>query len=607
MLHLSSSSFDRPLDISHAAFSFVFFNFLRRILLGSSKKCSSRLHIRQVLFSESVFLVFFNLMESNRLLKFVAVTFLLHTFLLREFVEADSPHLFFDWTVSYSQLAPLGVIMINDQFPGPMLNTTTNDVINVNIHNNLTEPFLITWNGVQQRRDSWQDGVQGTNCPIPPGQNWTYRFQMKDQIGSFHYFPSLLFQKAAGGYGAIRVNNREVIPVPFPRPLEEFDILIGDWYNADYKEMRSSLDHGNPLSQPDGILINGLGPSQANFEFQPGATYRLRISNTGLKTSLNFRIQDHLMLLVETEGSYTLKQYYQSLDIHVGQSYSVLITAKQMAVNMSYYMVATSRFIVPQLAGVAIVRYNGSHGDPIGPPSPGPYPFDYRYSIEQARSIRWDLGVGAARPNPQGSFHYGLINVSRTIILQNGIAIINKHQRYTVNDISFVHRDTPLKLADYFQLGDVFMPDTIPDTPDGRFPALGTSVIDARYHDFIHVVFQNPQPALQTWHIDGYNFFVVGMGVGNWDESKQLTYNMLDAISRSTIQVYPKSWTAIMLELDNQGMWNVRSQDAERWYLGQELYMRVKSIGQDNPSAVPSRDEVPPPANVIKCGRAGSL
>ena len=34
--------------------------------------------------------------------------------------------------------------------------------------------------------------------------------------------------------------------------------------------LRASLDVGNGLSIPDGILINGLGPNQATFEFQPG-------------------------------------------------------------------------------------------------------------------------------------------------------------------------------------------------------------------------------------------------------------------------------------------------------------------------------------------------
>lgn len=90
-------------------------------------------------------------------------------------------------------------------------------------------------NGIQQRLNSWQDGVSGTNCPIEPGTNWTYVFQAKDQIGTFTYFPSLNFQKAAGGYGPIRVNNRNVILVPFPKPEAEFDLLIGDWMEDSYQ------------------------------------------------------------------------------------------------------------------------------------------------------------------------------------------------------------------------------------------------------------------------------------------------------------------------------------------------------------------------------------
>lgn len=89
-------------------------------------------------------------------------------------------------------------------------------------------------NGIQQRRNSWQDGVLGTNCPIPPRWNWTYQFQLKDQIGSFFYFPSLNFQRAVGGYGGIVLHNRPVIPVPFDKPDGDITLLIGDWYNRNH-------------------------------------------------------------------------------------------------------------------------------------------------------------------------------------------------------------------------------------------------------------------------------------------------------------------------------------------------------------------------------------
>lgn len=90
-------------------------------------------------------------------------------------------------------------------------------------------------NGLQQRKNSFQDGVYGTTCPIPPGKNFTYTMQVKDQIGSFFYFPSLQFHKAAGGFGGIRILSRPKIPVPFPEPAGDFTILIGDWYKTDHK------------------------------------------------------------------------------------------------------------------------------------------------------------------------------------------------------------------------------------------------------------------------------------------------------------------------------------------------------------------------------------
>jgi hypothetical protein len=49
---------------------------------------------------------------------------------------------------------------------------------------------------MQHRKNSWVDGMAGTQCPILPGTNFTYKWQLKDQIGSFFYFPSLGMQRA---------------------------------------------------------------------------------------------------------------------------------------------------------------------------------------------------------------------------------------------------------------------------------------------------------------------------------------------------------------------------------------------------------------------------
>ena len=39
--------------------------------------------------------------------------------------------------------------------------------------------------------------------------------------------------------------------------------------------------------------------------------------------------------------------------------------------------------------------------------------------------------------------------------------------------------------------------------------------------------------------------------------------------------MFPGAWTAVMLSLDSPGFWNVRTENLDTWYLGQETYIRV--------------------------------
>ncbi|KAK8504233.1 hypothetical protein V6N12_044778 [Hibiscus sabdariffa] len=464
-------------------------------------------------------------------------------------VKAESPYRFFNWNITYGDIFPLGFrqqgILINGQFPGPDIYSVTNDNLVINVHNNLDEPFLLSWNGVQHRRNSYLDGVYGTTCPIPPGKNFTYNLQVKDQIGSFFYFPSLALHKAAGGFGGIRIL-----------------ILIGDWFKYDHRILKAVLDGGHKLPSPDGILINGRGPGGASFTVEQGKTYRFRISNVGLQNSLNFGIQGHKMKLVEVEGTHTIQTIYESLDVHVGQSYSVLVTMDQAA--QDFYIAVSSRFTDKILTTTATLHYSNSNKAVSGPITVGPTD-QIDWSLNQARSIRTNLTSSGPRPNPQGSYHYA---------------------------------DTPLKLADYFKIGGVFRVGSISDNPIDLNTYLDTSVMGADYRDFLEVVFENHEDILQSWHVNGYAFWVVGMNAGLWTPNSREEYNLRDAVSRSTTQVYPRSWTAIYMALDNVGMWNVRSENWSRQYLGQQFYLRVYTPVNS------TRDELPIPKNALLCGRA---
>ncbi|XP_057473786.1 monocopper oxidase-like protein SKU5 isoform X2 [Actinidia eriantha] len=441
---------------------------------------------------------------------------------------------------SYITASPLGspqeVIAVNGQFPGPTLNATTNHRVIVHVNNKLDENLLITWPGVQMRRASWQDGVLGTNCPIPPNSSWTYQFQVKDQIGSFFYFPSLHFQRAAGGFGSFTISNLSTVPVPFNIPDGDIEILIGDWYTRNHKALRKALDAGDDLGMPDGVLINGKGPYRYDTELvpdgigfetikvEPGKTYRIRVHNVGVSTCLNFRIQNHNLLLAETEGFYTIQKNYTNLDIHVGQSYSFLVTMDQNA-SSNYYIVASARFVNQSLwqrvTGVAILQYS-TQGIATGPlPDPPNDVYDKSFVVNQAMSI--------------------------------------------------------------------------------RPPRMDKSAINATYKHFIEIILQNNDSVVQSFHMDGYSFFIVGMGYGEWTNSSRTSYNLVDAIFRCTTQVFPGGWTAIRVSLDNAGVWNLRAENLDRWYLGQETYMRIVNPQEKNTT------ELPAPDNVLYCGALANL
>lgn len=437
--------------------------------------------------------------------------------LLAAAVRGEDPYVYYTWNVTYGTISPLGVpqqgILINGQFPGPEINCTSNNNIVVNVFNNLDEPFLLTWHGIQHRKNSWQEGTLGTSCPIAPGTNYTYHFQVKDQIGSFFYYPTTGLQRAAGGFGGLRIFSRLLIPVPYADPEDEYWVLMGDWYSKSHTILKKFLDSGRSIGRPNGVLINGKtakgdGSDEPLYTMKPGKTYKYRICNVGLKDSLNLRIQGHPMKLVEMEGSHVVQNTYDSLDVHVGQCFTVLITADKDPKD--YYMVASTRLTRYTLTGKAIIRYTNG----VGPASPElpPSPVGWAWSLNQFRSFRWNLTASAARPNPQGSYHYGQINITRTIKLANSASKVQGLRRYAINGVSHIDGETPLKLAEYYGVADkVFNYNTISDEPPVDLKSIikAPNVINATFRTYIEIVFENHGKTIQSYNLDGYSFFAV--------------------------------------------------------------------------------------------------
>ncbi|TYI12829.1 hypothetical protein ES332_A08G015800v1 [Gossypium tomentosum] len=364
----------------------------------------------------------------------------------------------------------------------------------------------------------------------------TYHFQVKDQIGSYMNYPVTIMHKASGGSGGLRVNSHLLIPVPSPDPADDYTLLVGDFFNKGHKSLKKILDSGLNLGRCDGVHLNGKvakgdGKDEPLFTMEAGKTYKYRICNVGLKTAINFRFENHQMKLVEMEGSHTMQNEYKSLDVHVGQCFAVPVKADQDPED--YYVVASTRFTRRQVTATGIIRYKKGKG-PASSELPPP-PVGWAWSLNQFRTFRWNLTARAAIPNPQGSYKYGAINITRTIKLANTASEVDGKFRYALNGVLHDNEfKTPLKLAEYFNIAKKeFEYDTIPDNPPEKTETIQVKPIvpNITHRHFVEIIFENQETAIQSYHLSGYSFLAVAIETGTWSPEKRKNYNLLDARS----------------------------------------------------------------------------
>lgn len=121
------------------------------------------------------------------------------------------------------------------------------------------------------------------------------------------------------------------------------------------------------------------------------------------------------------------------------------------------------------------------------------------------------MTTGAARPNPQGTFNVTNVFLNQTFILHGSSAEINGVPRYVVNNVSYLTIDTPLKLADYLVNGSgIYQLDAFPVQSINLEAVYGISVVSGIHKGWIEIVFVNDLEVMDSWHFDGFGFFVVG-------------------------------------------------------------------------------------------------
>lgn len=121
------------------------------------------------------------------------------------------------------------------------------------------------------------------------------------------------------------------------------------------------------------------------------------------------------------------------------------------------------------------------------------------------------MTTGAARPNPQGAFNVSNVTLSQTFILRASTAKIDSFPLYTVNNVSYLTPNTPLKLADHFgNSSGVYELNEFPTYSSNNNSVKGTFVASGYHKGWIEIVFKNDLKVMDSWHLDGFSFYVVG-------------------------------------------------------------------------------------------------
>ncbi|KAL8649405.1 MAG: hypothetical protein Q9210_004422 [Variospora velana] len=184
-------------------------------------------------------------------------------------------------------LMPYGKVF-NQQYPGPWIQACWGDTLEIKVINKLKyNGTTIHWHGLRQYQTLEHDGVNAiTQCPIAPGDSYTYRFRAM-QYGTSWYHSHYSLQYGDGMAGPLTIHGPSSSDYDEPKD----PILMTDWnHRSGFQDFQGELEGRPPLM--DSILLNGQGqryhvvveasPKNTNGEVDLSEAFWMRtISATG--------------------------------------------------------------------------------------------------------------------------------------------------------------------------------------------------------------------------------------------------------------------------------------------------------------------------------------
>ncbi|XP_073126386.1 laccase-1 [Henckelia pumila] len=579
----------------------------------------------------------------QRFCQFLVVT----TFILALVVPSSSSTTkHFQFNVEWKSVTRLcttkRVLTINGKYPGPTIAVNEGDNVQVKVTNKVATNTTIHWHGVRQLRTGWADGpAYITQCPIGAGGTYTYNFTVIGQRGTLWWHAHFSWQRASV-HGAFIIRPAPRLPLPFSTPIQlEIPIIFGEWWNVDIDEVEKEMMlYGGGPNSSDAYTINGLPgplyPCSAKDTFiqtvESGKTYMLRIINAALNDELYFAVANHSLMVVEIDAVYTKPFATSAIMITPGQTTTVLLTADQVPDSSGMFVMAarpylTSVFPFDNSTTIGFLKYKpNSYLETKKPPA---IPTDHYTTLPSNLPVMKDTLFATQFSDKLRSLgsHVYPCNVPKKIDKRAVMTIslnlqdcpvnetckgyLNKKFYASINNQSFVRPSMSILESHYRNLNSGISSD-FPERPPYVFnytgvnpvaenmnTEFGTKVLQVPFGTRLEIVLQDTNflnPENHPIHVHGHNFFIVGRGFGNFDETKDLEgYNLVDPPERNTVGVPVGGWAAIRLVADNPGVWFIHCHLEQHTSWGLAMGFIVKS-GKE-----PFQCLVPPPSDFPRC------
>ncbi|MCJ1309815.1 hypothetical protein MMC25_003476 [Agyrium rufum] len=485
------------------------------------------------------------------------------------------------------------MLLVNQKFPGPLIECNEGDTIVVHVNNQGVNATSLHWHGLYQNGSNWMDGTVGiTQCPIAPGGQFTYKFQVKGQSGTYWYHAHQGTQVADGLFGPFIVHSKQVRQHQEIKYDTDRIVMIQDHYHSPASELLMDYlqpDKENAEPVPDGALINGRNirncdllshrecdnssASMPTFDLAPRQRHRLRFINTGVFAEFQVQIDEHEFAVIEVDGTDVVPAYYHRLNINPGQRYNIVLSTNVTTAD-SYWLRArmvTTCFaepnpdLEPEIRG--IVRYDRKVPD-INTQTL-PQSRDWSDIVEL---VCRDMNTSDLRPmqpirapEKADAFFYlrsnfmignwrlsrGFFNDSswrsdiRSPSLSRVIDGYAQQNRSFTNVSAFSAPTSSLQTS----IGDIGINDVAFDI--NREMVIQTTGIQT-----IDILIQNFDDGNHPLHLHGYKYFVLGQGHGYLPSDYYATsIDTTNPLRRDTASVEAYGWTLIRLVADNPGMW----------------------------------------------------